>query len=162
MSFDAKSLTKVQQVALVSGALTLLLSMFGSYIRASVGGGLMPGVSFGGNAWTSYAAVGMLLLLVGIVIVTIRVVRTEVLPAGIPWNLIAALASAAGTALVLLRAFTVGGGGLGVSVGPGWSGWALFVTSIAFTACTVLMLKASGEKLSDLKKPSTPPEQPQI
>ncbi len=57
--------------------------------------------------------------------------------------------------MLILRAFTID------LYGPGWSGWALFITTIALTAFTFLGFKESGEKMPDLnKKNDTPPAPP--
>jgi len=158
MKLDFTSLSVPKQVALVSGALALVLSFISSYVRVSYsGGGPVRGMSVGTNAWTSYATLGMLLLVAAIVVVGLLCFASEVLPAGVPWNLAALAAGAVGTVLVILRALTVGGGGFGVSVGPGWSGWLLFVATVAFTASVALMTKASGEKPSDFRTDDQPP-----
>jgi hypothetical protein len=156
MAMDFKSLSKIEQGALVAGVLSILLSFFGNYIQVSYdGGGAFKGVSAGSNAWTSYATLGVLLTIVATAVVAIRVFASPRLPAGVPWNLVAFAASGLGALLLILRAVTLGGGSLGASVGPGWSGWALFITTIALTVCTALLFKDSGEKLADLKSETT-------
>ena len=158
MAVDLKSLGKVELAALGLGGLSILLSFFGSYVRASVdGGGLFEGVSAGSNAWTSYATLGMLLIVAGTAVVAVRAFAAETLPAGVPWNLVALATSALGTLLIVLRAVTASDSGFGVSVGPGWSGYALFVTTIGLTACTALLFKSSGEKIPGVKTATPPP-----
>lgn len=155
MTANFKSLNKFEQGALIAGGLSILLSFFGSYVRASYsGGGGIGGISTGVSAWSSYATIGMLLVVAATAVIAIRSFSPSTLPEGVPWNLVALAASALGTVLIVLRALTVGGGGFGVSVGPGWSGWALFVTTIALTACTAMLFKASGEKLPELNTTS--------
>ena len=46
---------------------------------------------------------------------------------------------------------TAGGG-----VGPGWSGYLLFLSTIALSVMTFLSFRASGEKVPEIKK-DTPP-----
>lgn len=158
MAIDLKSLSKIEQSALVAGGLSILLSFFGSYIRVSYdGGGIIKGISAGSSAWTSYATLGVLLIVAATAVVAIRIFSSSVLPAGVPWNLVALAASGLGTILLILRALTAGGGSFGASVGPGWSGWALFVTTIGLTVCTALMFKDSGEKIPDFKNGTPPP-----
>ncbi|MDT0203087.1 hypothetical protein [Nocardioides sp. AE5] len=161
MSINASSFTtlsKVEQGALIAGGLSLILSFIGSYIRVSIDGVEMFGnFSSGTNAWTSYATLGMLLILAATALVVVRLFAAAILPSGVPWYLITLAASALGTFLIILRALTASDSAFGASVGPGWSGWALFITTIALTACTALMFKASGEKLPDLPKPDASP-----
>lgn len=161
MTIDLKSLSKVELGALVAGGVSVLVSFFGSYIRVSYdGGGVVERVSAGTSAWTSYATLGVLLVIAATAVVAVRIFAASALPAAVPWNLVALAASGLGTVLLVLRALTVGGGGFGASVGPGWSGWLLFLTTIALTACTALMFKGSGEKISDLTKSTSPPSPP--
>lgn len=156
---DLKSLGKFEQGALVAGALTFILSLFPYYIRASFDGGTaVPGLDFssGTSAWTSYATLGMLLVLIATGLVAVRAFAKDALPAGVPWNLVVLATAGLGALLLILRALTVGGGG-GVSVGPGWSGWLIFITSIALTAFAALSFKGSGEEVpwkSEGEKPA--------
>ena len=154
-----KSLGTNDQGALVAGALVIVLSFFGSYVTASYDG---PGsseigdISAGTNAWTSYATLGVLLVIVATAIVAIKAFAPATLPAGAPWNLIAAAAAGLGTLLLILRAVFDGApSGMGVSVGPGWSGYLLWIAAIALTVFTVLAFRASGEKLPEVKKPNS-------
>lgn len=167
MAADFKALSKFDQGALVAGALAILFSFFGAYVTASVkGADDIPGVrgldtSAGTNAWTSYATLGMLLVLVAVAVVAVKAFAAENLPAGVPWRLVALATAALGTFLLILRALTAGGdaGGFGtvsVSVGPGWSGYLLFVATIALTVFTALAFKDSGEKLPEVNKKSDP------
>lgn len=162
MKFDFASLSKYEQGALVAGGVAVLLSFFPSYIRASFdGGGIIRGVSAGTNAWSSYATLGMLLILGATVLVAVRAVDQKILPDGLPWNLITLALAGLGTVLVILRALTASDGGLGYSVGPGWSGWLLFIATITLTAFCALLFKDSGEKLPELKK-DDPPTMPGV
>jgi hypothetical protein len=153
MAVDFKSLGKHEQGALVAGVIAIILSFFESYVTVDAG----P-VSVGTNAWDSYATLGILLVLAATVIVGIKAFAPETLPDGVPWSLIAFAAAALGTLLLILRAFTYGDGGLSqVDVGPGWSGWLLFVAAIALSVFTFLSYKASGERLPQGRRNGTPP-----
>ena len=160
MAADFKSLGRNEQGALIAGGLAIILSFFGRYISVSVDGGKALGFSYsaGSNAWTSYATFGMLLLIAAVAVIAVKAFAGESLPAGVPWNLVAAAAAAVGTLLLILRALTVDDGGLsGVSAGPGWSGYLLWVAAIALTVFAALSLKDSGEKISDFNKGNDAP-----
>ena len=114
-------------------------------------------LSYGISAWHSYATLGILLVIASTAIIAIKAFAADSLPDGIPWNLAAFGAAALGLLLLVLRAFTIGGGGSGVSVGPGWSGYLLFVAVAALTYFTFTQFKASGDKMPEMKKKDTPP-----
>lgn len=160
MAVDFKSLGKFEQGALVSGALAIILSFFGSYVTASYDG---PGAgalstSAGTNAWTSYATLGVLLIIASTAVVAVKAFAKESLPDGVPWNLVAAGTAGIGTILLILRALFPGGGNLpGLDVGPGWSGYLLWIAGIALTVFTALSFKDSGEKIPEINKKDTPP-----
>lgn len=157
MAVDFKSVGKFEQGALIAGVVALILSFISKYVTVSAGG-----FSAGINAWDSYATVGILLIIVSTAVVAVKAFASENLPAGVPWNLVAAAAAGLGTILLILRAFTYSDGGLGdrVDVGPGWSGWLLFIAGIALTAFTVLSFKESGEKLPEFNKGGNNPPPP--
>jgi hypothetical protein len=150
MAVDFRSLGKYEQGALISGALAIILSFFGSYVTASFDG---PGAgaisnSAGTNAWTSYATLGILLVILATVIVAVKAFAAENLPEGVPWSLVAFAAAALGTLLLILRALFPGGPDFpGLDVGPGWSGYLLWIAGIALSVFTFLTFKASGETL---------------
>lgn len=165
MAADFTSLDKNDQGALISGGLAILLSFIGSYVKVSYDG---PGsvalgsVSAGTNAWTSYATLGVLLIVTSTAIVAIKAFAQDNLPDGIPWNLVAAATAGLGTLLLILRALFPGGADVaGLSVGPGWSGYLLWIAAIALTVFTVLSFRDSGEKIPDMNKGgNTPPAPP--
>lgn len=167
MAADFKALSRNDQGALVAGALAIVLSFFGAYVTVSVDGGeLAPGINYsaGTNAWESYATLGMLLIVVSVAVVAVKVFAAQNLPDGVPWRLVALATAGLGTLLVILRALTAGGdvpSGLGgVDVGPGWSGWLLFLSTIALTVFTALAFKDSGEKLPEVNRKTDPPAPP--
>jgi len=161
MAVDFKSIGKFEQGALIAGALSLILSFIDKYVQVSVDGGEIAGLSGavgGTNAWDSYATFGVLLVVAATAIIAVKAFARENLPDGVPWNLVAFALAAVGTLLLILRAFTYSDNGLSsVSVGPGWSGWALFVTTIALSVFAFLSFKESGEKLPQANKGGTTP-----
>lgn len=160
MAVDFKSLGKFEQGALVAGGLAIILSFIPSYYTASYDGPGNISVSDGTNAWTSYATLGVLLIIAATAVVAVKAFARENLPAGVPWNLVAAALAGLGTLLVILRAiFDNAPDFPGVSAGPGWSGYLLFLAGIALTVFTVLSFRESGEKLPQANKSggSTPP-----
>lgn len=165
MATDFKSLGRNDQGALIAGAVAIVLSFFSAYVKVSVNGKDLPGISgsSGISAWHSFGTLGILLVIVATAVVAVKVFAGEQLPAGVPWNLVAAAAAGLGTLLLILRAFTYDGGGsfagVSVDVGPGWSGWLLFIATIALTVFAALSFKDSGEKIPEIKR-DTPPAAP--
>ena len=147
MPVDMNTVPRNHLGALISFVVALILSFIGSYVTASYDDELGLGdFDFGVSAWESYATFGMLLLIVAAAIVAARAFPPQVLPAGVPWQLIALAAAALGTLLLILRALTWPGEGAGFSVGPGWSAYALWVAAIAQTVFTALGFRESGEQ----------------
>lgn len=166
MAADFKALSKFDQGALVAGAVAILFSFFDAYVTASVKGGGDLGIavdtSSGRNAWYSFATLGILLVVVAVAVVALKAFAPQNLPDGVPWRLVALGTAAFGTLLLVLRPLTEGGdysSGLGVevSVGPGWSGWIVYLAAIALTVFTALAFKDSGEKLPEVNKKNDPP-----
>lgn len=158
---DLKTIGTFNLGALVAGGVSLILSFIGSYVVASAN---VPGAgsfSSGTNAWTSYATLGILLVLAATALIAVKVFAPDVVPATVPLNLVALALAALGTLLLILRALTAGNGfgGFGsVSVGPGWSGYLLFISTIALTAFIALAFKDSGEKMPTTnQRGQTPP-----
>lgn len=160
MAADFKSLGKNEQGALISGGLAIILSFFGSYVTASYNG---PGAGAigdlgGTNAWESYATLGVLLVIAATAIIALKAFAKDTLPDGVPWNLAALAAAGLGTLLLILRALFPGGADVpGFDVGPGWSGYLLWIASAALTFFAFTLFKASGDKMPDLNKKDTPP-----
>ena len=172
MAFDFKTVGKNDQVALVAGAVAVLLTFFPWYAKLSVkaeGVGILSG---GGsesyNAWHGWATIGSLLIAAAFAIVVLRVVVGNVLPDGAPWHLITAALAALGTLLLLIYPFTAVGPSIpsgvpdsvDISKLPGWSGWLLLITAIVFAVFAALNFKESGEKIPEINKKDTPPAPP--
>lgn len=156
MAVDFKSLGKYQQGALVAGGLAVILSFFNAYIRVS-GGGRSANVT---NAWDGWGALACILLVAAVAIVAIRTFASEVLPKEVPFSLISLAAAALATLILVIKPFTVSNPYAGIadiSIGPGWSGWILFVALIAFTVFAAFLFRESGEKIPELPKKDTAP-----
>ncbi|MDR7086649.1 hypothetical protein J2X11_001488 [Aeromicrobium panaciterrae] len=157
MAADFKALDKNVQGALIAGGLATILSFISSYISVSYDGKVAGlDLSYGISAWHSYATLGILLVIAATAILALKAFAADTLPDGVPWNLAAFGAAALGLVLLVLRAFTIGGGGGGISVGPGWSGYALFIAAAALTYFAFGEFKKSGDKLPE-RKTDTPP-----
>jgi hypothetical protein len=156
MPVDLNSIKKTDLGALVAGALALLVSLFPSFLTASLEGagdlGVLDSYDGGGvSAWNGAGALGMLLVLAATALVAVKVFAQHVLPTGVPFNLVAAALAGLGTLILVLRILTksesVESFGVTASVGPGWSGILLLLLTIALTVCTALGFKGSGEAL---------------
>jgi len=171
MAFDFKTVGKNDQIALVAGAAAVLLTLFPWYATFSVDSKDESLGSLGGsesiNAWHQWALLGVFLLIAAFVIVVLRVVVGNVLPAGVPWNLVTAAAAGLGTLLLLFYPFTFGPDvpsivedSIDVSKRPGWSGVLLLIAAVVFTVFSAIAFKESGEKIPEFNKPggtTTPP-----
>ncbi len=158
MAADFKTLDKNVQGALIAGGVATILSFFSAYISVSYDSKLTGGIdlSNGISAWHSYATLGILLVIAATAIIAIKAFAADSLPDGIPWNLAAFGAAALGLLLLVLRPLTIGGGGNGVSVGPGWSGYVLWLAVAALVYFAFTLFKASGDKMPE-RKTDTPP-----
>jgi hypothetical protein len=159
MAADFKALDKNIQGALIAGGLATIVSFFSAFISVSYDSKLTGGIdlSSGISAWHSYATLGVLLVIAATAIIAIKAFAADSLPDGVPWNLAAFVAAALGLLLLILRPLTIGGGGSGVSVGPGWSAFLLWILVAALTYFTFTLFQASGDKMPDLNKKDTPP-----
>jgi hypothetical protein len=163
MAADFKSLGKNEQGALIAGVVALVFSFFSRFIKVSIDGGKsVPGLSFSGgeSAWHSWGLLGILLVIVATAVVALKAFARETLPDGVPWSLVALGAAGLGTIILILRPLLVGGGGTGISVGPGWSAFIVWIAALALTWFTFNLFQASGEKMPDMNKNSTPPAPP--
>ncbi len=150
MAVDFKSLGKFEQGALIAGGLSIILSFFPRYQSVDLGV-----VSGGFSAWHSTGVLGMLLVIAATGIIAAKVFAADSLPDTVPWTLVALAAAGLGTIILIIRGLTWS------YANPGWSGYLLFLTTIALTAFTFLLFKESGEKMPDLnKKNDTPPAPP--
>ena len=167
MAVDFKALGKNDQVALVAGGLSVLLTFFPAFVKVSIKakdgalGGALGSISSSAsdNSWTEWATLGTLLIIAAFAIVVIRIFAASSLPDGVPWNLVTAAAAGLGTLILVLYVFTFGpdvpsvaGDAFKVSTGPGWSGWLLLISSIVFTVFAAIGFKESGEKIPEIGK----------
>jgi hypothetical protein len=142
MAVDFKSLGINTQGAFVAGAVALVFSFFSRFNSIDLG----PYGSGGISAWHSYATLGMLLLIVGVAVIAVRVFAAHVLPADVPWNLVALVAIVLGTILVILRGLTYD------VANPGWSGYIVFIATLALSYFAFALFKESGEKIPEFNK----------
>jgi hypothetical protein len=149
MAVDFKSLGINTQGALVAGAVALVFSFFSRFTSVDLG----PYGSGGISAWHSYATFGMLLIIVGVAVIAAKAFAAQTLPAEVPWNLVALATIALGTILVILRGLTY------EIANPGWSGYVVFVATLALTYFAFALFKDSGEQIPEFNKggSSTPP-----
>lgn len=150
MAVDFKSLDRNTQGALGAGVLTLIFSFFSSFNTVDLG----PLGSGGFSAWHSYGVLAMLLIIAGTALIAAKVFAAESLPEAQPWNLVALALVGLGTILLIIRGFTW------EYANPGWSGYVVFVTSIALTYFAFALFKESGEKVPEFNKKDTPPTPP--
>ena len=144
MAGGAGALSTNERGVLIAGAAAAVLSVFPGYITVTFDG---PGFDESYSAWTGSATIGMVLLLGGAALIGIEALSDGTLPEVIPWHLIAVAAAAFGTFMIMLRALTAGSSAPGANVGPGWSGWLLFVAAISLTVFAVLSFRDSEEAL---------------
>ena len=142
MAGGSGSLSTNERGVLIAGAVAALLSFFPGYITVTFDG---PGFDASYTAWTGSATVGMVLLLGGTALIGIEALSDGTLPAVVPWHLISVGAAALGTFLIIVRALSAGSSAPGADVGPGWSGWLLFVAAITLTVFAVLSFRDSDE-----------------
>ncbi|MGO1562046.1 hypothetical protein CZ771_07575 [Actinomycetales bacterium JB111] len=142
MPINFRSISTIDLAALGAAVFTLFFSFFTAYAQADLG---MFG-SVGTNAWTSYAAFAMVLVLLSGGLLAVLVFASDVLPKNVPWNLILVAVAGLATLLLILRPITGGSG-----IGPGWSAFLVWIGALAFVACLALRLKSSGESVSDLQ-----------
>lgn len=144
MSGGTRSLSTNQRGALIAGAMAAVVSFIPGYIEVEFDG---KGFDASYNAWSGSSTIGMVLLLGGAALIGIEALSDGTLPNVIPWHLIAVLAAALGTFLIILRAFTAGSSAPGAHVGPGWPGLLLFVAAISLTVFSVLSFFDSEDAL---------------
>ncbi len=145
MADGSGSLSTNERAVLIAAGVAALLSLFPGYITVTFDG---PGFDEAYSAWTGSATIGMVLLLGGAALIGIEALSDGTLPEVVPWHLIAVAASAFGTFLIMLRALTAGSSAPGATVGPGWSGWLLFVAAISLTVFAVLSFRDSEDALN--------------
>src|SRR5688572_7433803 len=105
MAGGASSLSTNQRGALIAGALAAVVSFIPGYIEVTFDG---KGFDESYTVWSGSSTIGMMLLLGSTALIGIEALSRGSLPDVVPWHLIAVLAAALGTFLVILRAFTAG------------------------------------------------------
>lgn len=150
MAGKTGSLSTNERGVLIAGAVAALLSFFPGYITVTFDG---PGFDESYSAWTGSATVGMVMLLGGAALIVIEALSDGTLPKAVPWHLIAVATTVLGTLSIILRALTAGGSAPGANVGPGWSGWLLFVAAITLTVFAVRSFRDSDEALDMSDRP---------
>lgn len=133
---------------LCSGAAVLVTS-FLPYIGVALGG-----FSESTTAWTSFAVLGLLLMLAVSVVAGLRMfanLRLPSVPGG--WSLYLTIASALGVLLVILRALTAGGA-FGALVSVQWGGYLLFIAGIAQAVFAGIALRAAASSAPGTSMPS--------
>ncbi|MGH3458383.1 hypothetical protein [Aeromicrobium sp.] len=145
MAVDKDSLTRNEQGVLAAGALALVLSLLPWFTMVTFDG---PGQDISTTAWTSFATIGMVLLLGASAFVAIMAISDEALPKVVPWHLIAVVMAAAGTLLIVLKVLTTGSSAPGVNAGPGWSGLLLVAVAIVLTFFSVQAFRESEDELN--------------
>lgn len=151
MSVDVSSWNIFEKIAVGAGGVIFIFSFISSFVTASVSAGGFS-VSSGISAWNSYATLGLLLSFAAVALVVMQTMKPAVLPDTAPWPLITAGGAALGLLLLVLRAFTYGGGvpsGVGVSVHPGWSGWLVMVAGAVLVAATAIPLTSYRSRVED-------------
>jgi hypothetical protein len=147
MKRDLSSLTRNERGALGAAAAVLILSFLPWYITVTFDG---PGDSKSWTAWSGISTLGVVFLLLSAALVVIEGISEYALPKVVPWHLVSAVLAVVGTALVIFHALTAGTDEPGASIGPGWSGWLLFLASIGLTVFVVRVFRESDEKI-DIK-----------
>ncbi|MGH3497982.1 MAG: hypothetical protein ACRDP1_11025 [Nocardioidaceae bacterium] len=144
MPVDLKSINRNDQGVMGAAILVFIFSFVTSFVTASAGG-----FSVGISAWHSWGVLGLLLVFAAAAVVAVRVFAGTSLPAlPLGWAVITTGLAGLGALLLILRGFTYGSGGFGISVHPGWSGYLLFILAIAETVFAALGLRESGEKIA--------------
>jgi hypothetical protein len=138
------SLSKNQRGALLAGAMAVVLSFIPGYIEVEFDG---KGFDESYTVWSGSSTIGMMLLLGSTALMGIEGLSRGSLPKVVPWHLIAVLAAALGSLLIIVRALTAGSSAPGAHVGPGLSGLLLFVAALSLTVFSVLSFFDSEDAL---------------
>lgn len=141
---ETATLTTNERGVVISGIAAAILSFLPWYLEFTFEG---TGFDMSTSAWTGMATIGMVMLLGSTALIAIKAMSAGTLPTTVPWHMISVAGSVVGTFLVVVRAFTAGSSAPGVDVGPGWSGWLLFVAAISLTVYAVRSFRDSDEQL---------------
>ena len=141
---ETATLSRNERGVVISGLAAAVLSVLPWYLQFTFDG---TGFDMSTSAWTGSATIGMVLMLGSTALIAIKALSAGTLPTTVPWHMISVAGAGIGTFLVVVRAFTAGSSAPGVDVGPGWSGWLLFVAAIALTVYTVRAYRDSDETI---------------
>ncbi len=141
---ETATLTTNERGVVISGIAAAILSFLPWYLEFTFEG---TGFDMSTSAWTGMATICMVMLLGSTALIAIKALSAGTLPTTVPWHMISVAGSVVGTFLVVVRAFTAGSSAPGVDVGPGWSGWLLFVAAISLTVYAVRSFRDSDEQL---------------
>jgi hypothetical protein len=144
MANGAGSLSRNEQGVAAAAVMALFLSLLPWYVTVTFDG---RGQDTSANAWSGWSTIGMVILLGAAALIVIEALSGGSLPDVVPWRLISVVAAAFGTLLVVLRPFTEGSSAPSANVGPGWSGFVLFIAAIAVTAFSVMSFRESEEEI---------------
>jgi hypothetical protein len=154
MTFDLSRLRRGEQIA-AGAAVVLLVLMFFDWYTVSVSGGLLGGLSIGGNAWQAFGFIDIYLFVVIVAAIALAVLtatqRTPALP--VTGAVIVTALAALGTLLVLYRLIDTPVGDVPDNVDVGRTIWA-FLGLVAIAAVTYggyLSMRDEGTSLSDAR-----------
>jgi len=148
---DVRALPRNDQVFLGLGLLILIASFlpwYGASYSASFAGQSISG-SASENAWHSYAALGLLLMLAATVLVAVEVLTDATMPAlRVSWNVVVVVLDVVGAVLIIIRSLDLPSASApGFSVGLRWGGWILIIAAVAQVVFAALRFRASGEPM---------------
>lgn len=158
MAVDIRTWSIFDKIAAGAGAVIFIFSFISSFVTVSYNIAGFGGGSVGISAWNSYATLGLLLMFAAVALVVLRTMQPAVLPDTVPWPLVTVGAAGLGLLLVVLRAFTYSGGGVGGgSIHPGWSGWVLMLAGLVLVAATAIPLTAYKDSVEGRLTKVSPP-----
>src|SRR5690349_13828662 len=146
MATDLQSLDRNDQVILGAGVAAFIASFF-PYWGVSVSGGILGHASSSVTAWHSYATLGLLFVLAATAVAAMLIFNRAALPESpMSWNFVVLGLSAIGTALLIIRSFTLQSGHIGgFSYGLKWGAYVLMIICVVQSVFAFLRFRASGE-----------------
>ncbi|MGN6189467.1 MAG: hypothetical protein ACTHOE_11240 [Conexibacter sp.] len=154
MTFDIGRLRRGEQIAGVA-AILLFILMFFDWYTVSVSGGLLGGLSVGGNAWQAFSFIDIYLFLVILAAIALAVLtatqRTPALP--VTMAVIVTALAALGTLLVLYRLIDTPVGDVPDGVDVSRTIWAFlgFAAVAAITYGGYLSMREEGTSFADAR-----------